>query len=166
MADKIAPCLCFDFRAEEAVHFYLRTFGNGRILRTSYYGDAMPQHCGKVMLIEFELFGRAYQALNVGPQFKFSEALSLSVDCEDQAELDRLWAALTAEGGIDMPCGWVKDRFGLSWQLVPRGLLELTLSTDPERARRAMAAMMTMKKIDLAAIRRAVDGGATSLASP
>jgi predicted 3-demethylubiquinone-9 3-methyltransferase (glyoxalase superfamily) len=157
MQDKITPCLCFDFRAEEAVDFYLRTFGNGRILRSSRYGDAVPQHQGKVMLIEFELFGRAYQALNVGPQLRFSEALSLSVDCADQAEVDRLWAALTADGGFDMPCGWVKDRFGLSWQLVPRGLLELTLAADPVRARRAMEAMMTMTKIDLAAIRRAVD---------
>ena len=138
--------------------FYLRTFGDGRILRTSHYGAAMPQHRGKVMLIEFELFGQPFQALNGGPHFRFSEALSLSVDCADQAEVDRLWAALTSEGGIDQPCGWVKDRFGLSWQLVPRGLLELTLSTDPVRARRAMQAMMTMKKIDLAVIRRAVDG--------
>ncbi len=158
MADKITPCLCFDFRAEEAVAFYLRTFGSGRILRTSHYGDAVPQHRGQVMLIEFELFGRSFQALNAGPQFRFSEALSLSVDCADQAEVDRLWAALTADGGVDRPCGWVKDRFGLSWQLVPRGLLELTLAADPVRARRAMAAMMTMTKIDLAAVRRAVDG--------
>jgi predicted 3-demethylubiquinone-9 3-methyltransferase (glyoxalase superfamily) len=158
MKAKITPCLWFDFNAEEAVDFYLRIFGSGRILRTSYYGEAMPQHQGKVMLIEFELFGQPFQALNAGPQFKFSEALSLSVDCADQAEVDRLWAALTADGGLDQPCGWVKDRFGLSWQLVPRGLLELTLSTDAVRARRAMQAMMTMKKIDLDAIRCAVDG--------
>ena len=164
MTDKITHCFCFDFRAEEAVAFYLRTFGSGRILRTSHYGDAVPQHRGRVMMIEFELFGRAYQALNVGPQFKFGEALSLSVDCADQAEVDRLWAALTAAGGVDRPCGWVKDRFGLSWQLVPRGLLDLVTSADPERARRAMEAMMTMNKIDLAAIRRAADGA--ELTSP
>ena len=158
MKPKITPCLCFDFQAEEAVRFYLRTFGEGRIVRTSYYGDAVPQHRGKVMLIEFELFGHAFQALNVGPQFVFSEALSLSVDCADQAEVDRLWAALKSDGGTEMPCGWVKDRFGLSWQIVPRGLIEMHTDADPAKARRAAEAMFTMKKIDLAAVRRAFDG--------
>jgi predicted 3-demethylubiquinone-9 3-methyltransferase (glyoxalase superfamily) len=155
---KITPCLAFDFNAEAAVDFYLRTFGHGRILRTSRYGDAVPQHRGKVMLIEFELFGQPFQALNVGPQFRFSEALSLSVDCEDQAEVDRLWAALSAEGGSELPCGWVKDRFGLAWQIVPRGLIEMHTDADPVKARRAAEAMFTMKKIDIAAVRRAFEG--------
>lgn len=158
MKAKITPCLWFDFDAEEAVAFYLRTFGQGRILRTSYYGDAMPQHRGKVMLIEFELFGQPFQALNGGPQFRFSEALSLSVDCEDQAEVDRLWDALKSDGGTELPCGWVKDRFGLSWQIVPRGLIEMHTDADPVKARRAAEAMFTMKKIDVAAVRRAFDG--------
>lgn len=158
MKPKITPCLCFDFQAEEAVQFYLRTFGEGCIVRTAHYGDAVPQHRGKVMLIEFELFGQAFQALNVGPQFVFSEALSLSVDCADQAEVDRLWTALTSDGGTEMPCGWVKDRFGLSWQIVPRGLIEMHTDADPAKARRAAEAMFTMKKIDLAAVRRAFDG--------
>jgi predicted 3-demethylubiquinone-9 3-methyltransferase (glyoxalase superfamily) len=156
MSDKITPCLWFDFNAEEAVAFYLRTFGNGRILRTSHYGDAMPQHRGKVMLIEFELFGRRYQALNGGPHFRFSEALSLSVDCEDQAEVDRLWAALTADGGSEAPCDWLKDHFGLSWQIVPRGMIEM--HADAAKAQRAAEAMFTMTKIDIAAVRRAFDG--------
>ena len=159
MKAKITPCLWFDFNAEEAVDFYLRTFGNGRILRSSHYGEAMPQHRGKVMLIEFELFGQSFQALNGGPQFKFSEALSLSVDCVDQAEVDRLWAALSADGGTELPCGWVKDRYGLAWQVVPRGLIEMHTDADPVKARRAAEAMFTMKKIDIAAVRRAFDGG-------
>jgi predicted 3-demethylubiquinone-9 3-methyltransferase (glyoxalase superfamily) len=158
MKAKITPCLWFDFNAEEAVDFYLRTFGSGRILRTSHYGEAVPQHRGKVMLIEFELFGQPFQALNGGPHFRFTEALSLSVDCEDQAEVDRLWAALSAEGGIEMPCGWVKDRFGLSWQIVPRGMIEMHTDADPAKARRAAEAMFTMKKIDIAAVRRAFEG--------
>ncbi len=159
MKAKITPCLWFDFNAEEAVAFYLRTFGNGRILRTSHYGDAVPQHRGQVMLIEFELFGQPFQALNGGAQFRFTEALSLSVDCEDQAEVDRLWAALKSDGGTEMPCGWVKDRFGLSWQIVPRGMLEMHTDADPAKARRAAEAMFTMKKIDIAAVRRAFEGG-------
>jgi predicted 3-demethylubiquinone-9 3-methyltransferase (glyoxalase superfamily) len=158
MKAKITPCLWFDFNAEEAVDFYLRTFGSGRILRTSHYGEAVPQHRGKVMLIEFELFGQPFQALNGGPHFRFTEALSLSVDCADQADVDRLWAALCAEGGIEMPCGWVKDRFGLSWQIVPRGMIEMHTDADPAKARRAAEAMFTMKKIDIAAVRRAFEG--------
>lgn len=159
MPDKITPCLWFDFDAEQAVDFYLRTFGDGRILRTSHYGDALPQHRGKVLLIEFELFGRRYQALNAGRPFPFTEAVSMSVDCDDQAEVDRLWAALTADGGTELPCGWLKDRFGLAWQIVPRGMVEMVTDADPARAKRATEAMMTMKKLDLAAVRRAYEGG-------
>lgn len=159
MSDKITPCLWFDFNAEEAVAFYLRSFGDGRIHRTSRYGDALPQHKGKVLLIEFELFGQRYQALNAGPQHRFTPALSLSVDCADQAEVDRLWAALGADGGVEMPCGWLTDRFGLSWQIVPRGMIEMITHADPVKAKRANEAMFRMKKLDLAAVRRAFDGG-------
>lgn len=158
MNDKIIPCLWFDFNAAEAVAFYLRTFGDGRILRTSHYGDAVPQHRGKVLLIEFELFGRRYQALNAGPQHPFTPAVSLSVDCDDQAEVDRLWAALTADGGGEVACGWLTDRFGLSWQIVPRGMIEMITHADAAKAQRANQAMFTMTKLDLAAVRRAFDG--------
>ena len=153
MKDKIIPCLWFDFIAAEAVAFYLRTFGDGRILRTSHYGDAVPQHRGKVLLIEFELFGRRYQALNAGPQHPFTPAVSLSVDCDDQAEVDRLWDALLADGGTPSRCGWLEDRFGVSWQVVPTELF--TLIQDP----RGAAAMLQQVKIDLAAIRAAVAAG-------
>ena len=159
MNDKITPCLWFDFDAEEAVTFYLRTFGDGRILRTSHYNESVPQHRGKVLLIEFELFGRRYQALNGGPQHPFTDAISLSVECDDQAEVDRLWAALTADGGAEVACGWLKDRFGLSWQIVPRGFIDMVTHADPDKSRRATEAMFKMKKLDLATARRAFDGG-------
>lgn len=158
MNDKIIPCLWFDFDAEEVVAFYLRTFGDGRILRSSHYGDAVPQHRGKLQWIEFELFGRRYQALNGGPQYRLTPAVSMSVDCAGQAEVDRLWAALSAGGGAELACGWLTDRFGLSWQIVPRGMIEMITHADAAKSQRANEAMFTMKKLDLAAVRRAFDG--------
>ena len=154
---KLQPCLWFNFDAEEAVDFWLSVFKDGKVLHTSRYPDAMPGAAGKVMVIEFELAGQRMQALNAGPQFPFTEAISLSVDCADQAEVDELWAKLTADGGQESMCGWLKDKFGMNWQIVPRGMGELVGSPDPARASRARQAMMTMRKLDIAAIRRAAD---------
>jgi predicted 3-demethylubiquinone-9 3-methyltransferase (glyoxalase superfamily) len=152
---KITPCLWFNFNAEAAVQFYLDVFKQGRIVRTLHYGDAHPELKGKVLLIEFELFGQRFQALNGGPHFSFTEAISLSVDCENQAEVDRLWDRLTADGGSESECSWLKDKFGLSWQIVPRQLLNMLNDPDRNKATRAMQAMMTMRRIDIAAIERA-----------
>ncbi|WP_038203281.1 VOC family protein [Xenophilus azovorans] len=155
---KITPCLWFDFQAEEAVAHYLRVFRNGRVLATSHYGETMGEHRGKVLTIRFEIEGQEFLALNGGPQFPFTEAVSLSVDCADQAEVDRLWDAL-AEGGSHGPCGWLKDRFGLSWQIVPSVVEAMTRSSQPERIDRMMGALMQMGKLDIAQLQAAFDGG-------
>jgi predicted 3-demethylubiquinone-9 3-methyltransferase (glyoxalase superfamily) len=154
---KIRPCLWFNFNAEEAVTHYMGIFKNSKILETSRYGDAIPELAGKVLVIEFELEGQRFQALNAGPQFPFTEAISLSIDCKDQAEVDALWAKLT-EGGSEGRCGWCKDKFGLSWQVVPHGMGRLLTDPDPARAARAMNEMMTQGKLDIAAIERAAAG--------
>ena len=155
---RITPCLWFDFDAEQAVAYYLSVFPSGRVLRTSYYDEAMPEHAGQVLLIEFELEGQPLQALNGGPHFRFTEALSLSVACDDQAEVDRLWLRLTEDGGAESQCGWVKDKYGLSWQIVPVRMIELLNHADRAGARPAMQAMMGMRKIEIAAVQRAFDG--------
>jgi predicted 3-demethylubiquinone-9 3-methyltransferase (glyoxalase superfamily) len=156
MADpKITPCLWFDFRAEEAVAHYLDVFGNGRIVDMSRYDAQTPEIGGKVLMIEFELFGQRFRALNGGPQFPHTEAISLAVDCDDQAEVDRLWSRLTADGGRESMCGWLKDRFGVSWQIVPRRFAELMKQGTPEQNRRMFAALMPMKRLDLAALEAA-----------
>ena len=154
---KITPCLWFDFKAEEAVHHYLGIFRNGSILETSRYGDAVPELTGKVLVMRFELEGREFMALNGGPQYPFSEAISLSVDCADQAEVDHLWDRL-CEGGSPGRCGWLKDKFGLSWQIVPRALVSLLSDPDPVKASRVMQAMMPMSRIDIATLERAYAG--------
>ncbi len=154
---KITPCLWFDFKAEEAVHHYLGIFRNGSILETSRYGDAVPELKGKVLVMRFELEGREFMALNGGPQYPFSEAISLSVDCADQAEVDHLWDRL-CEGGSPGRCGWLKDKFGLSWQIVPRALVSLLSDPDPVKASRVMQAMMPMSRIDIATLERAYAG--------
>ncbi|MEV4434407.1 VOC family protein [Streptomyces sp. NPDC049555] len=146
---KITPCLWFDTEAEEAVDFYLSVFPGSRILEVKRYGEAGPREPGMVMVIDFELAGQRFMALNGGPEFTFTEALSLSVDCADQAEVDELWARLTEGGGEEGPCGWLKDRFGVSWQIVPRALPELLADPDPVTSQRVMQAMMGMKKIDI-----------------
>jgi predicted 3-demethylubiquinone-9 3-methyltransferase (glyoxalase superfamily) len=151
---KITPCLWFNFNAEEAVNHYLSIFKHGQILEISRYGDAMPDLKGKILTIRFELEGQQFQALNAGPQFPFTEAISLSVDCHDQAEVDELWTRLS-EGGSEGPCGWLKDKFGLSWQIVPRALVTMLSDADPAKAARVMGAMMTMKKIDIARLQQA-----------
>ena len=152
---KITPCLWFNFNAEEAVNHYLSIFKRSRLLEVSRYGDAMPEHKGKVMTMRFELEGQPLLALNGGPHFTFTEAISLSVDCENQAEVDELWSRLIAGGGSESQCGWLKDKFGLSWQIVPRQLVAMVTSPDSAAAERAMRAMFTMKKIDIGALERA-----------
>jgi predicted 3-demethylubiquinone-9 3-methyltransferase (glyoxalase superfamily) len=153
---KITPCLWFDMEGEDAADLYTSVFPNSKIDRVTRYGSAGPRDAGSVMTVEFELDGQPFVALNGGPDFTFSEAISFQVDCKDQDEVDYYWKALS-EGGDEGPCGWVKDRFGLSWQIVPTRLNELLTDPDPERAQRAMAAMLEMRKIDIAELERAAE---------
>jgi len=155
---KITPFLWFDSNAEEAMNFYVSIFKNSKILEVTRYGEAGPGPKGTVMTGRFQLEGQELIALNGGPHFKFTEAISLFVDCENQEEVDHLWARLTAEGGAPSQCGWLKDRFGLSWQIVPSILPRLLADPDPGRSQRAMAAMLKMTKIDIAALKRAHEG--------
>lgn len=155
----ITPCLWFDGNGEEAASFYASLFPDSCVDAVHRAPADYPSgKAGDALTVEFTLCGRRFQGLNGGPQFKFTEAVSFSIACEDQAEVDRYWDALTADGGEASACGWVKDRFGLSWQVVPKRLPELLADPDPGRARRAMESMMTMGKIDIAAIERAADG--------
>ncbi len=151
---KITPCLWFDFSAEEAVAHYLAIFPNSRIISTTRYGEFAADRKGAVMTIFFEIDGQRLLALNGGPQFKFTPALSLMVNCDDQAEIDALWRKL-AEDGEHQQCGWLTDKFGVSWQIVPRALPELLSGEDPERTDRVMRAVMTMDKLDIAQMRNA-----------
>ncbi len=145
---KITPCLWFDFNAEDAVAHYLSIFPNSRILSTARYGEYDPVRNGKVMTIFFEIEGQRFLALNGGPHYKFTPALSLMVNCDDQAEIDALWEKL-GEGGEHDQCGWLTDKFGVSWQIVPRMLPDL-LKGDAERTDRVMRAVMSMEKLDIA----------------
>ena len=151
---KITPWLWFDTEAEEAAAFYTSVFPNSRIGEVTRYGSAGPRPEGTVMTVSFELEGQQFAALNGGPEFKPNEAISFLVDCEDQDEVDRYWEALS-DGGEKGPCGWLKDRFGVSWQIIPRRLLELTGDPDREKAQRVMAAMLEMGKIEVAELERA-----------
>ncbi|MFG2499040.1 VOC family protein [Streptomyces sp. NPDC048441] len=153
---RITPNLWFDTQGEDAAKFYVSVFPNSKITNVSYYGEAGPGRTGTVLTVEFELDGQRYTALNGGPQFTFSEAVSLMVDCADQEEVDYYWTKL-AEGGEEGPCGWLKDKFGLSWQITPRELITLVSDPDEGRAQRAMTAMLGMKKIDVAALYAAAD---------
>ena len=153
---KIAPCLWFDNQGEEAATFYTSVIPNSRITEVTRYGKAGPGEEGTVMTVSFSLDGQDYVALNGGPAFTFSEAISLQVYCDSQDEVDDYWAKLS-EGGEEGPCGWLKDRYGLSWQIVPTALLELTADPDRGRADRAFEAMLQMKKIDIAELYRAAD---------
>lgn len=153
----ITPCLWFDTEGEEAASFYVSVFPNSRITEVAHYGEGGPRPAGTVMTVAFELDGEPFTALNGGPQFSFDEAISFEITCEDQGEVDHYWDALT-DGGEESQCGWLKDRFGVSWQVVPKALPELLADPDAERARRVMEAMLTMKKIDVAALRSAYDG--------
>jgi predicted 3-demethylubiquinone-9 3-methyltransferase (glyoxalase superfamily) len=153
-AQKITPCLWFDFNAEEAVAHYLSIFPLSRIVSTTRYGAAGPGPKGAVMTILFEIDGQQFLALNGGPHFKFTPALSLIVHCDDQAEIDALWDKL-AEGGAHQQCGWLTDKFGVSWQIVPRALPELLVDGDAERIDRLMRAVLSMKKLDIAQLQQA-----------
>ena len=150
----ITPCLWFDGNGQEAAELYVSVIPNSRVTDMSHYG---PDQGGAVMTVSFELAGQAYLALNGGPQYKFTEAISFMITCESEAELDHYWERL-CDGGEPGPCGWLKDRFGLSWQVVPDGMIELFMSEDREAASRAMAAMMKMGKLDLAVVREAYEG--------
>jgi len=151
---KITTFLWFDGNAEEAVNHYLSIFKNCKILTVARYGDAGPRPKGSVMTISFQLEGQEFIALNGGPEFKFTEAISLLVHCNTQNEVDEMWARLSA-GGEEGPCGWLKDRFGLSWQVVPSALLEMIQDKDSEKSNRVMSALMKMKKLDIAQLEKA-----------
>jgi predicted 3-demethylubiquinone-9 3-methyltransferase (glyoxalase superfamily) len=155
---RTTPWLWFDTEAEEAANFYVGLFPNSRITGVQRYNAAGPRPAGTVMTVEWELDGQQYAGLNGGPDFRFTEAVSFMIDCADQAEVDHYWDAF-ADGGEPGPCGWIKDRFGLSWQVVPRVLPELLASADAGVAQRVLAAMMTMGKLDVAALKQAADGG-------
>jgi predicted 3-demethylubiquinone-9 3-methyltransferase (glyoxalase superfamily) len=154
---EITPFLWFDGRAEEAAQLYTSIFANSRILNVSHYGEAGPGEPGSVMTVQFELEGQRFTALNGGPNYTFTEAVSFAVSCETQEEVDHFWSALSA-GGEEGPCGWLKDRFGLSWQIVPEALPRLLTDPDREKAGRAMQAMLGMKKIEIAELERAAAG--------
>jgi predicted 3-demethylubiquinone-9 3-methyltransferase (glyoxalase superfamily) len=153
---KITPMLWFDTQAEEAAKFYVSIFPKSKILKTARYGDAGPGPKGSVMTVEFELNGQRMTALNGGPQFKFTEALSLVVDCKDQKEVDHYWSRLL-QGGEESMCGWLKDRYGLSWQITPTILIKLVSGPDKKKAKRVMEAMFKMRKIDIAALKAAAE---------
>jgi predicted 3-demethylubiquinone-9 3-methyltransferase (glyoxalase superfamily) len=148
MEQKITPCLWFDGNAEDAINFYLSIFEDSKILNATRYGDAGPGPTGTLMTATFELRGQEFMALNAGPQFKFTEAISFFVDCKTQEEVDNFWEKLS-EGGQKSQCGWLKDKFGLSWQIIPDALRKLLGDKDPKKAERVMRAMLTMTKIEI-----------------
>ena len=154
---RIVPSLWFDTEAEQAADFYTSVFKNSRIVSVARYTEAGPREAGTVMTVEFELDGQRFIGINGGDQFKFSEAVSFQVNCDTQEDVDYYWEKLT-DGGSEGPCGWCKDKFGLSWQVTPTGMDEMFSDPDPERARRAMEAMFKMKKLDLATLQAAADG--------
>ena len=154
---KITPFLWFDNQAEEAMNFYVSIFKNSKVVKVTRCGDAGPGPKGSVMSATFQLEGQDFFALNGGPHFTFTPAISLFVNCETQAEVDELWQKLS-DGGKEERCGWLKDRFGLSWQIIPSALGKLMNDPDPQKARRVMMAMLQMGKIDIAGLQRAYDG--------
>ena len=153
---RITPFLWFDSQAEEAAKFYASVFPNSRIVATTRYGGAGPGPKGSVMTVVFELDGREFIALNGGPQFQFSEAISFSVECKTQREVDEYWEKLS-RGGTEGPCGWLKDRYGLSWQINPTALGQMLSDPDPGKSKRVMEAMLKMKKIDIEGLKKAYD---------
>jgi predicted 3-demethylubiquinone-9 3-methyltransferase (glyoxalase superfamily) len=159
MTDKaFITCLWFDTQGEEAANHYAGIFKDSKIGRVSRYTEAGPGPAGSVQTVEFELNGQRFIALNGGPQYTFNAAVSVMVPCQDQAEVDYYWSRLT-EGGAEIACGWLVDKFGLSWQIVPTALLDMINDPNPEKARRASEAMLTMKKLDIAALQQAYAGG-------
>ena len=157
MIQKIKPFLWFDKEAEEAANFYCSIFKNSKILEVARYPEGGPAPAGSVMIVSFELEGLQFVGLNAGPLFKFTEAISFVVTTENQEETDYLWTKLTADGGKESDCGWLKDKFGLSWQITPRQLTDLLSDPDKKKAQRVMAAMMTMHKINIAELERAAN---------
>ena len=152
---EITPWLWFDTEGEEAAKFYTSVFPNSKIVEVTHYGSAGPRPEGSVMTVIFELDGQKFAALNGGPEFKFNEAISFEVSCETQEEVDTFWSKLTEDGGEEGPCGWLKDRYGVSWQIVPRRLGELIADPDREKSQRVMAAMLKMRKIEIDELERA-----------
>jgi predicted 3-demethylubiquinone-9 3-methyltransferase (glyoxalase superfamily) len=157
MQQKITPNLWFDTEAEDAANFYVSVFKNSRIVNETRYPENSPREAGMVMTVDFELDGQRFTGINGGDNFKFDEAISFLINCEDQAEVDYYWEKLS-EGGEEGQCGWLKDKFGLSWQVVPAGMEELFGDSDRERAERAMQAMLKMSKLDIGELRRAAEG--------
>lgn len=156
MTQPIAPCLWFNGNAVEAVDYYVSVFKDSRVLHVDRYSDVGPDPDAPVVFIEFEINGQPFQAINAGPEFSFSEAISFSIECADQAELDYYWDTLT-QGGEPGPCGWLKDKYGVSWQVVPRVLSEMMRDPDRERAGQAMRKMLQMSKLDIAPLQAAFD---------
>ena len=152
---KIVPNLWFDTEGEEAAKYYTSIFPNSSITDISHYGEGAPRPAGEVMTVSFEIEGQQFTIINGGPEFKFNEAISFLVNCKSQEEVDELWGKLTADGGEEGPCGWCKDRYGVSWQIIPTVLPELLQSEDRDRANRVMQAMLQMRKIDVAALENA-----------
>ncbi|MEU7101308.1 VOC family protein [Streptomyces longwoodensis] len=157
-ADGFTTCLWFDTQAEEAAQFYVSVFKNSSTGTTTYYTEGAPRPAGTVLTVDFTANGQRFVALNGGPEFTFSEAVSFQIDCDDQEEIDYYWGKLTEGGGQPGPCGWLKDRFGVSWQVTPKVLSEMIAGPDREKTTRAMNAMMKMGKLDIAALQRAYDG--------
>jgi predicted 3-demethylubiquinone-9 3-methyltransferase (glyoxalase superfamily) len=155
---KIKTYLWFDNQAEEAAGFYTSLFDDSRVTDVQRYGEEGPGEAGSVMIIAFELAGQEFVALNGGPQFPFTEAISLYVDCESQEEVDELWTKLSGDGGQEGPCGWLKDKYGLSWQIIPKQLTDLLSDPDPAKSGRAMKAMLGMKKIEVQGLLDAARG--------
>ncbi len=161
MQQKITPNLWFDTEAEEAAGFYTSVFKSSRIVSITHYTEGGPRAAGTVMTVEFELDGQRFVGINGGPQFTFDEAVSFEIACETQDDVDYYWERLS-DGGEEGQCGWLKDRYGLSWQVVPTGMVEVLTDADPARAQRAMQAMLGMRKLDIAALRSAADGVAAT----
>jgi len=155
---RITPNLWFDLESLEAAEFYVSIFPNSQVRTVTHYGENAPQPAGTVLTVNFLLDGQEYTAINGGPAFTFSEAISLLINCADQKEIDYYWDKLTADGGQESQCGWLKDKFGLSWQVVPEGWEKLMNDPDKDRVERAMQAMFQMRKLDIAALEAAADG--------
>jgi predicted 3-demethylubiquinone-9 3-methyltransferase (glyoxalase superfamily) len=155
MKEQLVTCLWFDTEGEDAARFYTSIFPESKLGEITYYGSAGPRPAGTVMTVSFELMGQEFLALNGGPEYTFNQAISFQIMCDSQEEVDRYWQQLTADGGVEGPCGWLNDRFGVPWQVVPRALPELLQQPDPDRAQRVMQAMMGMKKIEIGELERA-----------
>jgi predicted 3-demethylubiquinone-9 3-methyltransferase (glyoxalase superfamily) len=155
---RITPNLWFDHNGLEAAEYYCSVFPNSKIATVTYYGENQPMPAGTVLTVDFLLDGQPFTAINGGPMFTFDEAISLLIDCADQTEIDYYWDTLTGDGGEESQCGWLKDKFGLSWQVVPEGWADMLTDPDASRVQRVMDAMFTMKKLDVAALRAAADG--------